>query len=76
MRSSRPAGEAERSAAQVPTTACRYRCRGAFTFPDQRNYNVNFAIDEVVTQMDNSYSNQFYQPFTGPRCTQPRPERH
>ncbi|MBK9147776.1 MAG: PD40 domain-containing protein [Flavobacteriales bacterium] len=37
----------------------------AFAYPEQRNYNLNFTIDRVVTQVDNSYSNQFYQPFTG-----------
>lgn len=36
-----------------------------FTYPEQRNYNLNFTVDQVVTQVDNSYSNQFYQPFTG-----------
>lgn len=36
-----------------------------FVFPEQRNYNLNFTIDRVVTQIDNSYSNQFYQPFSG-----------
>ncbi|MCB9171003.1 MAG: PD40 domain-containing protein [Flavobacteriales bacterium] len=35
-------------------------------FPEQRNYNVNFATDAVLTQVDNSYSGEFYQPFTGP----------
>jgi hypothetical protein len=42
-----------------------------FTYPEQRNYNLNFTIDEVVTQVDNSYSNQFYQPFTGPNALNP-----
>ena len=42
-----------------------------FTFPEQRNYNVNFTLDEVVTQVDNSFSNQFYQPFTGPEFLNP-----
>jgi len=42
-----------------------------FTYPDQRNYNLNFAIDGVVTQVDNTYSNQFYQPFTGPNSLNP-----
>ena len=42
-----------------------------FTFPDQRNYNLNFAIDGVVTQVDNSFSNQFYQPFSGPNSLNP-----
>lgn len=43
----------------------------AFTFPEQRNYNVNFTVDEVVTQVDNSFSNQFYQPFSGPEFLNP-----
>ncbi len=34
-------------------------------FPEQRNYNVNFATDEVLTQLDNRYDGQFYQPLTG-----------
>ena len=36
-----------------------------FAYPEQRNYNLNFTVDQVITQVDNSYSNQFYQPFTG-----------
>ncbi len=43
----------------------------ALTFPEQRNYNVNFATDAVLTQIDNSYSDQFYQPFTGPANLNP-----
>lgn len=42
-----------------------------FTFPEQRNYNLNFTVDQVVTQVDNSYSNQFYQPFTGAGALNP-----
>jgi len=42
-----------------------------FTYPDQRNYNLNFAIDGVVTQLDNTFSNQFYQPFLGPGALNP-----
>ena len=42
-----------------------------FTYPEQRNYNVNFAVDQVVTQVDNSFSNHFYQPFTGARSLNP-----
>lgn len=42
-----------------------------FAFPEQRNYNINFAIDQVVTQVDNSFSNHFYQPFTGPNSLNP-----
>jgi Tol biopolymer transport system component len=40
--------------------------RKAFTYPEQRNYNLNFTVEQVVTQVDNSFSNQFYQPFIGP----------
>jgi hypothetical protein len=36
-----------------------------FMYPEQRNYNLNFTIDQVVTQVDNSFSDQFYQPFNG-----------
>ncbi len=42
-----------------------------FSYPEQRNYNLNFAIDGVVTQLDNSFSNQFYQPFIGPGALNP-----
>lgn len=42
-----------------------------FTYPEQRNYNLNFTVDQVVTQVDNSYSNQFYQPFTGAAALNP-----
>ncbi|MCO6483070.1 MAG: PD40 domain-containing protein [Flavobacteriales bacterium] len=41
------------------------------TFPEQRNYNVNFATDEVLTQLDNSYSSEFYQPLIGPDALNP-----
>ena len=33
-------------------------------FPEQRNYNVNFATDEVLTQLSNEYDGRFYQPLT------------
>ncbi|MFZ1332105.1 MAG: hypothetical protein WAR83_07950 [Flavobacteriales bacterium] len=42
-----------------------------FQYPDQRNYNLNFTIDQVVTQVDNTYSSQFYQPFIGPDALNP-----
>jgi hypothetical protein len=40
-------------------------------FPDQRNYNVNFATDEVLTQLDNSYDSHFYQPLVGADALNP-----
>ncbi|HEY1039724.1 MAG TPA: hypothetical protein VGF30_09985 [Bacteroidia bacterium] len=36
-----------------------------FRLPQQRNYYVNFSVDNVVTQLDNSFLNQTYQRFTG-----------
>ena len=43
-----------------------------FVFPEQRNYNVNSATDQaVLTQLGNAYSDQFYQPFTGPEGLKP-----
>ncbi|MBK8613284.1 MAG: PD40 domain-containing protein [Flavobacteriales bacterium] len=40
-------------------------------FPEQRNYNVNFATDEVLTQLGNSYNAQFYQPLSGATSLNP-----
>lgn len=31
-----------------------------------RNYRLNFTTDYVLTQVDNTFSNQFYQQFSGP----------
>jgi len=53
------------ASAKIDTT------RKKLVFPEQRNYNINFATDEVLTQLDNSYSNQFYQLFTGPNNLNP-----
>jgi WD40 repeat protein len=39
--------------------------------PSQRNYNVNFATDYVITQIDNSFNSQFYQSFIGPENVMP-----
>ena len=39
--------------------------RKEFKLPQQRNYYVNFSLDNVVTQLDNSFLNQTYQRFTG-----------
>lgn len=34
-------------------------------FPEQRIYSLNFATDEVRTQIDNSFSSEFYQDLFG-----------
>lgn len=39
--------------------------------PSQRNYNVNFATDFIITQVNNTFNSQFYQPFIGPQNTNP-----
>lgn len=31
----------------------------------QRNYNVEYSVNQLVSQLDYSYLNTFYQPFTG-----------
>jgi hypothetical protein len=35
--------------------------------PSQRNYNVNFATDFLITQVNNTFNSNFYQPFIGPQ---------
>lgn len=36
-----------------------------FVIPRQRNYNMAFTINQLVSQIDFSYLNSSYQPFTG-----------
>lgn len=55
----------------LPATAADTTTITTLTFPDQRNYNVNFATDEVLTQLDNSYDSQFYQPLVGANALNP-----
>lgn len=38
---------------------------GDFRFPIKQNYYINFAVDNVVAQLDNSFIAMTYQPFTG-----------
>lgn len=38
----------------------------AIELPRPRNYNVNYATDHVVTQLNNNNLTEFYQPYTGP----------
>jgi len=42
-----------------------------FQLPASRNYRLNFAADYVVTQVNNSFSNLFYQNVTGPSSITP-----
>lgn len=59
-------GMAVQATQQADTAAVK-----PFVFPEQRNYNINFTVDQVVTQVDNSFSDQFYQPFTGAGALNP-----
>ncbi len=36
-----------------------------FSLPQQRNYNLSFFRDQSILQINNTYLNQQYQPFTG-----------
>jgi len=50
------------------TTAPNTGAQGAgldFRFPIKQNYYINFAIDNVVAQLDNSFLAMSYQPFSG-----------
>lgn len=42
-----------------------------FQVPKSENYRVNFATDYVLTQIDNTFTNRFYQPFTSPTSMTP-----
>ena len=39
--------------------------------PEQRNYNINFTTDQILTQIDNNFNNQFYQLLSGPDNVNP-----
>jgi len=43
----------------------------ALSLPTPRNYNLNFASDHVVTQLNNNNLTEFYQPFTSPQNIYP-----
>ncbi|MBX2973061.1 MAG: PD40 domain-containing protein, partial [Flavobacteriales bacterium] len=67
----RPAKPGDAATAVASKTVADTTAAKPFVLPEQRNYNVNFAIDGVVTQLDNTFSNQFYQPFIGPNALNP-----
>jgi hypothetical protein len=47
------------------TTDTAYFKTSEFQLSKQRNYNTNYSIDFVVSQLDNSFLNNSYQKFTG-----------
>ncbi|MFZ6053416.1 hypothetical protein [Halocola ammonii] len=42
-----------------------------FEMPQSQNYRLNFATDYVISQVDNTFANQFYQPYTSPTTVFP-----
>jgi len=38
---------------------------GEFKLGKQKNYNINYSVDYVISQLDNSFLNASYQKFTG-----------
>ncbi len=42
-----------------------------FNLPASRNYRLNFATDYIITQLNNSFTNQFYQNLTNPSSMTP-----
>jgi len=42
-----------------------------FVLPKSTNYRVNFATDYVLSQIDNTFTNRFYQPYTSPTSISP-----
>jgi Tol biopolymer transport system component len=49
-----------------PATAAVDTTKKEFLLPKPRNYRLNFATDYVVSQIDNTFNNRFYQPYTSP----------
>ncbi len=42
-----------------------------FDLPQPRNYQLNFAIDKIASQANNSFKSEFYQNVTGPNSIYP-----
>jgi len=50
--------------AKTDTAKEKSLLRREFVLPKQRNYDVEYSIDQLVNQVDFSYLNNTYQPFT------------
>jgi hypothetical protein len=42
-----------------------------FILPKSSNYRLNFATDYVLSQVTNTFANEFYQTYTGPNAAMP-----
>jgi len=49
----------------VQDSAQKMPLKPGFTIPRQENYNVEYFINQLVTQLDFNFLNTTYQPFTG-----------
>lgn len=56
--------ERKESVAEKQTPSASTDTSG-FKLAQQRNYHINYAVDYVVTQFDNTFLNSTYQKFTG-----------
>jgi hypothetical protein len=49
----------------VVDSAARKNMKPPFSIPRQENYNVEYFVNQLVTQLDFNFLNTTYQPFTG-----------
>jgi hypothetical protein len=49
----------------IDTASVKVKAEENFQLAKQRNYNTNYSVDYVVSQLDNSFLNSSYQKFTG-----------
>lgn len=49
----------------VDSTALKAKSSPEFQLGKQRNYNTNYSVDYIVSQLDNSFLNASYQKFSG-----------
>ncbi len=50
---------------KADSTALKAKSNAEFQLGKQRNYNTNYSVDYVVSQLDNSFLNGSYQKFSG-----------
>jgi hypothetical protein len=53
------------------STVAQDTTKKPFEFPRSKTYRLNFATDYILTQVDNSFTNAFYQNFSGPTSITP-----
>lgn len=60
-----PGTELSKTPTNIDTSDAGTKQNAEFVLGKQKNYDRNYSVDYVVTQIDNSFSNQTYQKFTG-----------